>query len=316
MSQERITYSREDILKYKSYIKPGYTIINHTHLNSLASTQSKAGLLPKKTKRGCRAGRKRTKFTIKRTPSNLGHFKPSGEQKLNTNQAYLPKVFYTNCRSLNQWKLEELKALTEINKPNVICLTETWLDNNKQSTAGIDGYVNHFAHRKGRVGGGVAVLVSNKLISKTVQTHSTKTVSAVWTKINLGKYKPIIVCCLYHPPGADDSKTQEYITSTLLKLSKSHPSAKYLITGDFNRLDVKNISEQFGLHNIVNFTTREDAMLDLMLTDIADYKTPSKLAPLASNDHCCILLDGQPVKSTKYSKILRRNSPAEKSYPG
>ena len=47
-------------------------------------------------------------------------------------------------------------------------------------------------------------------------------------------------------------------------------------------------------------------MLDLMLTDIADYKTPSKLAPLASNDHCCILLDGQPVKSTKYSKILRR----------
>ena len=74
-------------------------------------------------------------------------------------------MFYTNCRSLNQWKLDELKVLTEINKPNVICLTETWLDNNKQSTARIDGYVNHFAHRKGRVGGGVAILVSNKLTS-------------------------------------------------------------------------------------------------------------------------------------------------------
>ena len=69
---------------------------------------------------------------------------------------------------------------------------------------------------------------------------------------------------------------------------------------------LKNISEQFGLHNIVNFTNREDAMSDLMLTDIADYKRPSKLAPLASKDLCSILLDGQPVNSTKYQKILKR----------
>ena len=40
--------------------------------------------------------------------------------------------------------------------------------------------------------------------------------------------------------------------------------------GDFNEKDFKHISEQFGLHKILNFTTREDAMLDLMLTDIAD----------------------------------------------
>ena len=116
-------------------------------------------------------------------------------------------MFYTNFRSLNQWKLDDLMKLTEINKPNVNCRTETWLDKNKQSTAGIDGYVNDFAHQKGRVGGGVAVLASNKLTSKTVDTHSTKIVSAVWTKINLGKYKHVIVCCLYHPSGADDSKT-------------------------------------------------------------------------------------------------------------
>ena len=161
-----------------------------------------------------------------------------------------------------------------------------WTDNSLDYIS----YVNHFAHHKGRVGGGLAVLVLNKLTSKTVNTHSTKTVSAVWTKINLGKYKPVIICCLYHPPLADNSKTQDYIIGTLLKLSKSHPNTKYLITGDFNKLDVKNISEQFGLRNIVNFSTRGDAMLDLMLTDMEDYKTPTKLAPLASNDHCCILL--------------------------
>ena len=305
MSSECITYRREDILKYKSYIKPGYTVINHTLLKELSNKHTNNGLLYKRTKRGCRAGRKRTK-TIKRIPQHLGHFKPVSAQKLHTNQAYLPKLFYTNCRSLNQWKLEELKVLADINKPNVICLTETWLDVNKQSTAHIDGYVNHFAHRKGRIGGGVAVMVSSKITSKTVATHSTKTISAVWTKITVGKYKPVIISCIYHPPGANDSLTQDYITSTLLKLSKSHSNAKFLITGDFNRLDLTNIKQQFGLRNIVNFNTRQDALLDLILTDIPDYKDPVQLAPLANNDHCCIILDGQPVKSTKYTKIMRR----------
>ena len=62
------------------------------------------------------------------------------------------------------------------------------------------------------MGSGVAILVSNKLTSKTVNTHSTKNLSAIWTNINLGKYKPVIICCLCHPPGADNSKTQDYIT--------------------------------------------------------------------------------------------------------
>ena len=149
-------------------------------------------------------------------------------------------------------------------------------------------------------------MVSGKITSKTVATYSTKTISAVWTKITVGKYRPVIISCIYHPPGADDSMTQDHITSTLLKLSKAHPNAKFLITGDFNRLDVTNIKQQFGLQNLVNFNTRQDAILDLMLTDISDYKNPMQLAPLANNDHCCIILDGQPVKSTRYTKIMRR----------
>ena len=40
------------------------------------------------------------------------------------------------------------------------------------------------------MGGGVAVMVSSKITSKTVATHSTKTISAVWTKITVGKYRP------------------------------------------------------------------------------------------------------------------------------
>lgn len=47
-------------------------------------------------------------------------------------------------------------------------------------------------------------------------------------------------------------------------------------------------------------------MLDLLLTDITEYKTATKLASTSNNDHCCILLDGQPIKSTCYTKIMKR----------
>ena len=136
---------------------------------------------------------------------------------------------------------------------------ETWLDFKKQSTAHIDG------HRKGRIGGGAAVMVSGKITSNTVATHSTETISAAWTKIAVGQYKPVIISCIYHPPGADHSLNQDYTTSTLFKQSKSH-----------SRLDITNIKEQFDLQNLVNFNIRQDA-LDLILTEFQTTIIPSNL---------------------------------------
>ena len=147
---------------------------------------------------------------------------------------------------------------------------ETWLDFKKQSTAHIDG------HRKGRIGGGAAVMVSGKITSNTVATHSTETISAAWTKIAVGQYKPVIISCIYHPPGADHSLNQDYTTSTLFKQSKSHSNTNFLITSDFNRLDITNIKEQFDLQNLVNFNIRQDA-LDLILTEFQTIKIPSNL---------------------------------------
>lgn len=62
----------------------------------------------------------------------------------------------------------------------------------------------------------------------------------------------------------------------------------------------------FGLENLLNFNTRQQAMLDVVLIDIGDYEMAPKLAPIATNDHCAILLKGQLIKSTKYRKVLER----------
>ena len=215
-------------------------------------------------------------------------------------------MLYTNCRSLNHWKLEELSVYAEIHKPDVICLTETWLDKNKESARQIVNYDNHFCHRKGRLGGGVAILTSNVISCKELCSNTTSTISAIWVKINKEKCAPLIICCIYHPPGASNDSTLEYLSTTTLKLAQKHPTAQFIITGDFNRLPLENYQQQNNLTNLVTFHTRENATLDLILTDIAEYSPATKLAPIADNDHCCLLLNGVPPKTRKYQRVVRR----------
>ena len=47
-------------------------------------------------------------------------------------------------------------------------------------------------------------------------------------------------------------------------------------------------------------------MLDLILTDISSYKSCEKLAPIANNDHCCILLRGEGNLPSRYVKKQKR----------
>ena len=51
---------------------------------------------------------------------------------------------------------------------------------------------------------------------------------------------------------------------------------------------------------------REDAKLDLVLTNVAEYGSPTKIAPISNNDHCCILLKGVQYHRSNYTKVKRR----------
>ena len=42
-------------------------------------------------------------------------------------------------------------AYTETYKPNIICITETWLDEVKENARRIDGYQTHYGHCLGMV---------------------------------------------------------------------------------------------------------------------------------------------------------------------
>jgi len=216
-------------------------------------------------------------------------------------------TYSTNCRSLNHDKLNDLAVHIQERNPDIICLIETWLTESNQHTASINNYNHFWAHRKDRTGGGVFMYVKDNLPSKQLLLLSTPTFSAVWILIRAAANQKTIYCCVYHPPGQPKDKcddTRNHLLDTTQKLLTKHKSAHIVVTGDFNRLELDEYQSSFNLSQVIDFDTRGDATLDLILTDLPRFCVPSKLAPLVSNDHCCIYVHSQPI--TAFWTIARR----------
>ena len=225
----------------------------------------------------------------------------------------LPTVYLTNCRSLNDRKLDLLQETAEQYKLDVICLTETWMTKTKEKQSELRDYNSHFCNRKDRIGGGVCIYTRNTIQAKTIASHTTSTLSAVWVLLSYENAPPLIVACIYHPPKADKATTLEYLENTANELTQKYPNARFVITGDFNRLPLKQLCEQFNLTERVNFSTRGDAVLDQIITDIREYKDAQELPPITQEkvDHCAILLTGVQQEVPKYTTVQKRKLNSE-----
>ena len=260
----------------------------------IQANSSDKSLSRKRTRRGRKAGQKHNKITS------------APKTTRGRNVAWLPTVLYTNCRSLNEWKLVELELLSQIHQPQLICLTETWLTQEKENSRQLNGFQSFYCNRKNRIGGGVGILAAQDVPTSIVSSHTTDTYSAIWTLSKIPNYDDIITACIYHPPGCEIDETLEYLGDTLSSLCKTYPLAKFIITGDFNRLPVEELLAELDIESRVNFNTRENAMLDLVLTNITEYQLATELSPICNNDHCCILLKARKAKKTP--KYVRKKS--------
>jgi len=70
------------------------------------------------------------------------------------------RILTWNCRSLYT-KLSHFKIRLYASKPHVVCLTETWLKQNREPS--FINYTAYYQHRNHRPGGGLAILVRNDL---------------------------------------------------------------------------------------------------------------------------------------------------------
>ena len=84
---------------------------------------------------------------------------------------------------------------------------------------------------------------------------------------------------------------EEYLLDTLSNIESSHPNCGILLTGDFNRLDVSQVTNHFRFKQLVDFPTRGDNTLDLILTNWNEYcLKPVKLPPFGLSDHCTVTI--------------------------
>jgi exonuclease III len=95
---------------------------------------------------------------------------------------------------------------TSSEKPDIICLQETWLDSDKDSddSISITGYTLYRKDRKIGIHGGVAVYVKTALSTNMCCDLPTDDHEILWIRVSLAN-RVLYLACVYRPPCADDS---------------------------------------------------------------------------------------------------------------
>ena len=81
----------------------------------------------------------------------------------------------------------------------------------------------------------------------------------------------IIAATIYHLPNASNNIMLEYLSKTLMTIEGHFPGCGIILAGGFNHLDIKIISRQFQLKQLVHLPTRGTNMLDLVLTNLHSF---------------------------------------------
>lgn len=197
------------------------------------------------------------------------------------------RILILNFSSILSKKELFWNALDECN-PDVILGCETWL---KPSVSNLEiippgwGELYRKDRKDGR--GGVIVGVKKCLISRQIDIDADAELVAAEITSNTGK--PLIVASIYRPPlnGQQGNDYANSLTSAISQLCAKYPRSPIWIGGDANLPDIdwtadcivgsnynQTINSTFlncchdnGLEQIIDFPTRQDNLLDILLTN-------------------------------------------------
>ena len=209
-------------------------------------------------------------------------------------------VLYSNVHSLRQAYGELCKTCSTLH-PAIICLTETHLFEDATDSICPTGYVVATRRDRSKHGGGVVVMVRETILFDEVDTTtiSSPGVSEIVAIRHCGF---LIVCC-YRQPSANDLTLFQQLDTLL----DSNVSGSPVICEDFNVHEASwlhsshtsaagtaalEFCESSGFHQLVNFPTRQDAILDLILSEHIGVTT--QLPNLNTSDHATIFLSLAP----------------------
>ncbi|CAG2215457.1 unnamed protein product [Mytilus edulis] len=163
--------------------------------------------------------------------------------------------------------------------------------------------------RKNQQGGGVLIAIKSDFISDEVEDLTPDAKSEmVWAKIEIKGSRSLYVSSFYNPKTSDEQSIKWFDTS--VKRATQIKNAAILIGGDFNlpgwdwknkilkpksthqniHYDFGNTLDDTGLVQLIEYPTRKDNILDLMITNLPNQVPRIEIMPGIS-DHDIVFME-------------------------
>ena len=202
------------------------------------------------------------------------------------------KILYYNSRSI----VHKLETSCLLYKPDIICITETWLHSEIQDTELCIPNYELIRLDRDRHGGGVAIYVANHLPYITL-VRGPYSLEFLCISVKYNVSKTFIICVFYRPPSSPVSLFDTF--SLVLEELCIPMYSTFLIFGDFN-VDVSTPNYLCKyLHNVIHqhalsitptgytrVTDTSMTTIDLVLSTSPElFETCETIPPIGTSDH-------------------------------
>ena len=205
-------------------------------------------------------------------------------------------LLYSNVRGFHQASGELCRVCMEFHL-SIVCLSETHLYDDAPDSFCPLGYVVASRRDRSKYGGGVLILIREHILFKEIDTTAIL-IAEKAELVAIISHSLLFVCCYRQPSFVDVT-----LLTNLDHLLDKYPSMLPDICGDFNVHEstwlhsshsssagtaTLDFCESRGLHQLVNFPTRFNATLDLVLTEYSG--STQALLNLNTSDHAVVLV--------------------------
>ena len=162
----------------------------------------------------------------------------------------------------------------------------------------MSGYNLIRGDRKTRKGGGVAIYIRNEIPLEVISTNFASNGEAEGTFIDVPQYN-LSILCLNLPPNlcAASSRLIRNNINEMIDIHPAmHPKRDMMILGDFNNFNVRQLSSDLSVTDIIKKPTRGKNILDQIfisekLKPVYNSEKVTYEAPIGKSDHLTLIVE-------------------------
>lgn len=245
-------------------------------------------------------------------------------------QERLETIIYCNIEGLiprkKRYKTKMLEEIGNENNSALICLTESHLKNEiRDAEIKIEGYEIFRADRPNRKKGGVLIYTRNDIAKDTIKIAADSNGEVEYAIIYIQKWK-ILLATVYRPPRCSTANMLEVLKAIEHEVRKlGAPEPTILIIGDFNLPNIQwdditiyggtmedrqqanllfTMMENLILKQIIRVPTRENNILDILLTNDEELISDVRAEDTEISDHRLMMIDTTLLSNRITSKML------------